>query len=463
LTQDSTWDAAIAVGVDGLYREGAYVQLSRGANTNLLVVTDTEIAELYRAATTDVARHDSPLPLPDEQPDDVRDDLVTRLTRTAAKRLAHHHDPDLDTIDKLARTNPVPTLQRLHDAVAAAERAADLRCGEHGPDLLEQANRITDVASHVAVGVRVSPTDRHNVGVITALDDHRGTVQVHFVSEDGREATRSFTWDQLRLLDPTDARPLPDTAQRLIDLLHQRHHEWASAVRSHGVEPGDADRYRWAIDRRIDSDTHHLLAEPPTWLSRLLGDRPADVAGAVTYDDTVRTIVAWRAHQDLPSAVEGLGPRPDHDGHQWDDLAARVATTRHWLATSDRLTPDTPATRTENELLDRLGEVDAILDTAPPDWQPLVAQLRAGQLTLDDTDTILGDALTGQHTRRRWILEHWPHVVEHHEISAALANQPPPALGYPATGNSADVQSCDAFPATPMLTLSCSDDPGRYL
>lgn len=461
--QGGTWDAAIAVGVDGLYREGAYVQLSRGAATNLLVVTDTEIAELHRAASADVSRHDSPLPLPDEHPDDVRNDLVTRLTRSAAKRLAHHHEPDLETIDWLARTHPVPGLQRLHAAAVAAERAADLTCGDHGPDLLEQAARITDVASHVAVGVRVSPTDRHNVGVITALDDHRGTVQVNFVSEDGHEATRRFPWDQLRLLDPTPARPLPDTAQRLVDDLQQRHDRWAAAVRSHRFDPYDADRYRRAIDRRIDSDTHQLLADPPAWLTRLLGDRPADVAGATTYDDTVHTIAAWRALHDLPPAVEGLGPRPDHGSHQWDDLTARIATTRQWLATSDRLTPDTPVTRTGSELLDRLTDLDAILDTAPPDWQPLITQLRAGQRTLDDTDTILADALTGQGARRRWILEHWPHAVEHHEITTALGNLPPAVYGCPTLGDQPAVQWRDDRPADASLALSSADDPGLDL
>ncbi len=32
--QGGTWDLAIAVGVDGLYREAAYVQMSRGRASN---------------------------------------------------------------------------------------------------------------------------------------------------------------------------------------------------------------------------------------------------------------------------------------------------------------------------------------------------------------------------------------------------------------------------------------------
>jgi hypothetical protein len=183
----------------------------------------------------------------------------------------------------------------------------------------------------------------------------------------------------------------------------------------------------WFISNTISA----AKSDTAQWLTRLLGDRPADVAGAVTYDDTVHTIAAWRALHDLPPAVQGFGPRPEHESHQWDDLTARLATTRQWLATSHRLTPDIPAIRTERELLDRLTEVDAILDTAPPDWQPLIAQLRAGQLALDGTDEVLADALAGQDARRCWILEHWPHVVEYHEVGAALKELSTAVTDYP--------------------------------
>jgi ATP-dependent exoDNAse (exonuclease V) alpha subunit len=56
--QGGTWDLAIAVGAEGLYREGAYVNLSRGAIENLLVLSDPEAAQLQRQATAELARHD---------------------------------------------------------------------------------------------------------------------------------------------------------------------------------------------------------------------------------------------------------------------------------------------------------------------------------------------------------------------------------------------------------------------
>jgi conjugative relaxase-like TrwC/TraI family protein len=418
--QGGTWDLAIAVGADGLYREGAYVQLSRGAHTNLVVLTDPEAAELHRTAGAELARHDSVLLPPGEQPADTRDDLIERIQRSRAKHLAHHHDPDLDRVDHLARTRTVPELDALHHAAVAAEHHATAMCGERGDELRALAERIGQVASRAAIGARVSPTDRHNVGVVTALDDDTGTVSVHFTSETGREATRRFSWDQLRLLDEPTPRPLPSHAARMVADLHGRAEQWTSVVLGFGVEPGDATRTARAIEQRITNDTHWLLAEPPGWLVSLLGDRPADVPGATTYDDTVYAIARWRARHVWNDKEPGLGPRPSHAAQEWDALTRQVAHARTWLATSPRMIPDPSFTPSRRELLDRLADLDAILDTAPPDWRPIIVQLRSGQLTLDDTDTLLA-ATDGQDARRRWILEHWPHVVEHHEVTAILA------------------------------------------
>jgi hypothetical protein len=74
------------------------------------------------------------------------------------------------------------------------------------------------------------------------------------------------------------------------------------------------------------------------------------------------------------------------------------------------------------ELDERLHELEAILDTAPPDLRSVIDRLASGELNWGDTDTLLTEALTSQNHRRDWILEHWPHVVEHHEVVTALAN-----------------------------------------
>lgn len=56
-------------------------------------------------------------------------------------------------------------------------------CGGDGRDLSGRARRVAEIAAQVAVGVKVSPTARRNVGVITALDGDRGAVTVRFVSK----------------------------------------------------------------------------------------------------------------------------------------------------------------------------------------------------------------------------------------------------------------------------------------
>jgi len=62
--QGGTWDLAISVGADGLYREAAYPVLSRGRHENWLVLTAPELDAL----DAELSRHDSPTPLPGEWP-----------------------------------------------------------------------------------------------------------------------------------------------------------------------------------------------------------------------------------------------------------------------------------------------------------------------------------------------------------------------------------------------------------
>ena len=101
----------------------------------------------------------------------------------------------------------------------------------------------------------------------------------------------------------------------------------------------------------------------------------------------------------------------------WQTTAARV-----WLADYT----DAPATpvitpRDHTELVARRQELDAILDSAPADYRTLIAQLRdGGQLSFDDTTELLADALAAQDVRTRWILAHWPHVVEYAETTTAV-------------------------------------------
>jgi conjugative relaxase-like TrwC/TraI family protein len=424
--QGGTWDLAIAVGADGLYREGAYVNLSRGANENTLILTDPEAAELHRRATEELVRHDSGLTPPDDEPPDTHDDLIERVSRSHAKHIAHTLDPDLAVVDRLADTFTMRDLETRHAGALAAEHAAADIHGIHADQLTARLARAAHVARHLAVGARVSPADRHNVGVIVALDDTTGRATVEFVSAAGRHATRSFDWADLRLLDPAEPRRLPPAAHhRLAAItteLTEQIGQLQATVRQGGAEPGDARRYRQAIDRHLQRHTLNLTAERPAWLTHLLGSRPDDVAGATAWDDALRDIATWRARHDLGDDVPGLGDRAaaSTDAAGWDALQTRLADTRIWLAASDRIHPAQTVVPSYGELLERRAELDASFAQAPADWRSTLTELRTGQLTLDATTDLLRAAVDGQQARRDWILANWPHVVEYQEINRTL-------------------------------------------
>ena len=134
---------------------------------------------------------------------------------------------------------------------------------------------------------------------------------------------------------------------------------------------------------------------------------------AQVWDDTVHEIAAYQLRAHLETD-HGLG------GDQ--DLARSVAETRVWLASySDAPDASVVPMRTDDEMHARRTELDVIFDSAPADHRPLIARLRdGGQLSFDETTELLADALRAQDARTRWILAHWPHVVEYAEIGRAL-------------------------------------------
>jgi hypothetical protein len=78
-------------------------------------------------------------------------------------------------------------------------------------------------------------------------------------------------------------------------------------------------------------------------------------------------------------------------------------------------------TRSITELDGRRRELDGIFATAPADHRRLIEAIGAGGLLpLEDTAELLREALGSQGERRRWILEHWPQVVEYAEINHTI-------------------------------------------
>ncbi|MFZ6003039.1 MAG: MobF family relaxase [Actinomycetota bacterium] len=427
--QGGTWDLAIAVGADGLYREAGYLVLSRGRHENWLVVTKPELDDL----DADLARHDSPLHLPGETTD-VDDDLDRRLATSRAKQLALVADPGADHIAALAAGLDLATLEARAAHARHAEDRAAIAIGSDPTVDAAGIERTIHTATHAIVGATVKALDRNNIGTITALDDAAGVLRVLFVATDGRQAERELRWGEVQIMGPNPTpRTLPANAHatldRIVGAVEEHQHRWTEILATHGVAPGERDRLERAARLAADRATARLAADQPAWLTERLGCRPVRPAPAQVWDDAVRHIAAHRARQLVTDPTSALGPRPTDpsDASEWDGSQRLIARTRVWLDTHASMTVLAPTrTRSLCELHDRQDELEAILATAPEDQRDLITQLRAdGTLPFDNIADLLSEALATQGDRQRWILEHWPHIVEYAEVRQAIETPGP--------------------------------------
>lgn len=425
--QGGTWDLAITVGLDGLYREAGYLVMSRGRASNWLVVTEPEM-EMVDA---ELARHDSPLKLPDEDPDTVDEELVDRLSTSRRKLLALTRDPQVEAIQQAASSLDLAVLEgwASYARVVEAQTVGLLGCRPEA--LRDRLDRIEDTALHARVGQRVKGWDRRNIGTITALDDVAGTVDVRFAATDGRTAIRTMGWGDVTIVDPRDSqgRALSPSAVATLDRLaaatREQLQRWDDHLTERGVQPNDCYVYERAAAIAVDRAAALITATQPDWLVDLLGSRPATSPAAVqVWDDAVRDLAAHRVRHQItnPDIPTGAGATDPTMQTVWDAVSAQVAVARIWLAThcaGPRLA--VMRSRSSEELCERRFELDAMFADAPEDMRGLIDGLRTGgKLPIEDTAELLGQALDTQAERRRWILEHWPHVVEAAQIAHAL-------------------------------------------
>jgi hypothetical protein len=425
--QGGTWDLAIAVGADGLYREAAYVQMSRGRASNELIIPAPQMEQLDR----DLARHDRGIPLPTEEPPEAIDDLLDRLERSRAKHMALSRDPDADIVSHLASTATLTDLERRAVHCRTAERAATLHIGID-PDVLAAAvERAQRTAHHVQLGQQVKAFDRQNIGTVVGFDDTAGTVTIHFRSRHGHEATRELPWTEVDIVDRQlpPARILPAVAQASLDHLvsacGRTIGDWHQHLAIAGIEAGEAQRHERAAALLIDRSAALLASRSPEWLTDLIGSRPPGAHEARVWDHAVRTIAEHRASAGLDDRDPGLGPVPVEPAAlaRWHGASRNVLEARAHLdaAGTHRELGPWPLLPSRSQLEARRTELDERFGTAPPDQRDLIARLRDGnQLTLADTTEALNAALEAQGSRRDWILANWPHVVEYAEITRAI-------------------------------------------
>ena len=266
--QGGTWDLAITVGLDGLYREAGYLVMSRGRHANWLIVTQPELDHL----DDDLARHDSPLPLPGEHADTLDQQLVDRFSTSRRKQLAHTRDPHTPAIQHAATTLDYPTLERWADHARTVELQATRLVGDNPDRIRDRLARLDHTARHVAVGRDVKAWDRRNIGTITSIDDTAATADVTFVNATGHTATRTLHWADITITDRHAAPRLLDTdatatLARERQALSSQLERWTDHLARHGVQPGDRHVYEHAADLAVDRAAATLTGAQPAWLT----------------------------------------------------------------------------------------------------------------------------------------------------------------------------------------------------
>ena len=266
--------------------------------------------------------------------------------------------------------------------------------------------------------------DWDNVGTVTAIVDVTGTAYVHFVSPDGRQATKCLHWSEIKPIDHPDPADLTTDAVAYFELMEQAISEdeavWHRQLTDHGIDPDEPVIVPAAIDHRTRQVVHRLAGDQPDWLTWWLGQRPRDPAGKQVWDDEVAALATWRDTHHLHADTAGYGPPPDDLQllEQWRTNLQRGHDVHRWLREHQPgLAPIRVTALSAAEIRQRLDELDTILATAPPDQTRIIDALHTGRLHPADLDDAIRQALATQDSRRDWILEHWPHVVEHAELA----------------------------------------------
>ena len=143
-------------------------------------------------------------------------------------------------------------------------------------------------------------------------------------------------------------------------------------------------------------------------------------------------MAAWRDARHLNPTTPGYGPRPDREHvDRWTEHLRRSLDVHLWLSQHHRgLDPEPVVPLDAAQIRQRLQQLDTIIAAAPADQTRIVHAITTGTLTVSDLQLALTATHATQTARRDWILEHWPHVIEHAELSR-LAQQHGPLDHWP--------------------------------
>ena len=428
--QGATCDHVHVVGPAGLYREAAYVAMSRARHGAFLYATTSQAAQL------DNQSHATGIPLPTEQDHDDGE-LLVRLRQSRAKTLVTVEFLDAAPVASLANQT-LSVLEKRLRLVHAVEHQARLD-GHTDPAAARLAHtQSAHARSCLQIGARVRALDWDNLGTVQTIDDRTGTATVRFIADHGT-ATRSRPWHQLHPIDDDPAVLTPaatDWLQRSADAVSALERAWSDQLARSRIHPTEAPGLLAAIALRERRLAAALAGQSPPWLTQLLGARPEDPAGATTYDDALARIAIWRDRQHIPDAVPGLGlpPADPVDADRWHHETEAILHTRCWLNDRPAHAPGTALPAMTGEEIDqRIRHLERILRSAPPDTSRIIAALTTVSDQNDRQQQALTVSLAQQDERRSWILQNWPYVVERHELERLQADHHAlaPALPQP--------------------------------
>jgi hypothetical protein len=419
--QGITCDRVIVVGPAGLYREGAYVAMSRARMSAHLYATAEQAAAVEE-------RHAVGIPLPTEVDRDAEADLLSKLQTSAAKTFVSTADPMARQAAQLASDVPYLELRERTRIAREVERSLDL---PDPTELLATLERATATRDVLAVGRRVRAIDRDNVGHVLSLSDRDGSCTVYFENAAGRSATRTMSWSELVVIDHPSEVSVSAEARRMLGRLRLQAEDaeatWTAALGSHGLLPGDAALYARAVKLTEERAAHTLRSQPPDWLTGWLGRRPVDAVGSQVWDAAVERLAAFRLRHQVPEDIPGLGYEPEstQEAVEWRRQMLAVLEDRCWIEDHDpgAASPVVPPL-TARQLVDRREELEQLLAGAPADQRALIDRLAHSQLDPGELHEYLVAAMQAQDARRDWIIANWPHLIELEQVNLVLASQP---------------------------------------
>ena len=430
--QGITCDRMFLVGPAGLYREAVYVAMSRARHGSFLFATASQAAELVERP------HTAGIPLLAEHVDELDFDVKQAVAQSRAKTLASLHDPLLPTISRIADEYHLDWLWNRH--VQVRHHTARLVADGY-TDPTNAALRLARARAHrqfLTSGTQVNAADWDNIGTVIAVIDTSGTAVVEFTSTTGRTAHKILEWADIRPVnhpEPADTTPEADAYFDLAQAAVDEHlADWTVALQTDGIHPDEPHLLPAAIAMRRQRLTLTLAAEAPAWVTYWYGARPADPAGAQVWDDEISHLAAWRDARHLDPDTPGYGTQPDDPqlGRRWAEHQDRSLATREWLHDhTAELPAPRPAPIDIAAVRERIAELDQLMADAPVDQTRIITALHNGELHPTDLDTALDQAAGTQKARRQWIVEHWPHVVEHAELTK-LSNSHDPLPHWPA-------------------------------